>query len=172
MITSKLLRRADRSSRFLQPDRRPVRRFTPWANKLEDRTSLSVASIVVILGGGSGGVGGGGGGGGGTPGAPGGAGGAGVLGAGGAGGVLGGGTAAGVLGAASVAAAQHCMGIDILTRQDYEDCRKERAGNNFPVFPMALRGQVRFPVSGTSPCDSIGPWPDRCGSNIPARSIA
>src|SRR5208337_2858617 len=72
MIISKLLRRADRTSRFFQPDRRPVWRFTPWADGLEDRISLST---IVILGG-CGGVLGGGGGGGGTPGHPGGGGGA------------------------------------------------------------------------------------------------
>ena len=33
----------------------------------------------------------------------------------------------------------------------------------------ASRVRVRFP--GRAPCDIIGPWPDRCGSNIPARSI-
>jgi len=62
MIISKLLRRADRTSRFFQPDRRPVRRFMPWADGLEDRISLSDVSVIVIVGdGGSsvfGGVGG------------------------------------------------------------------------------------------------------------------
>src|SRR5208337_4082611 len=54
MIISKLLRRADRSSRFFQPDRRPVRRFMPWADGLEDRISLS----IIILGGAGGVLGG------------------------------------------------------------------------------------------------------------------
>jgi hypothetical protein len=35
-----------------------------------------------------------------------------------------------------------------------------------------LRGvRSGFRFSGRAPCDIIGPWPDRCGSNIPARSI-
>ena len=81
MIISKLLKRADRSSRFFQPDRRPVRRFMPCADGLEDRSSLS----IIILGGAGGVLGGGGGapghpgggGGGGAPGHPGGGGGGG-----------------------------------------------------------------------------------------------